>query len=297
MAPGPAGTRTSRSSSSSPDHETTGHQTSLTAGPHRATIRRSIRRGCKPMGDKDRTHFGFKEVETDAKAGMVADVFHSVAARYDLMNDLMSAGIHRVWKRFTIELSGVRTGHSVLDIAGGTGDLAARFADIVGPTGRVVLADINDSMLKVGRDKLLDHGRIDNLEFVQADAQNLPFPDASFDCVTIAFGLRNVTDKDAALRSMLRVLKPGGCLLVLEFSKPANPLLSRAYDAYSFRVLPLMGRLVANDADSYQYLAESIRMHPDQETLKDMMEDAGFTRCEYHNMTGGVVALHKGVKA
>ncbi|MBP6724700.1 MAG: ubiquinone/menaquinone biosynthesis methyltransferase, partial [Halioglobus sp.] len=155
----------------------------------------------------------------------------------------------------------------------------------------------NDSMLKVGRDKLLDHGRIDNLEFVQADAQNLPFPDASFDCVTIAFGLRNVTDKDAALRSMLRVLKPGGCLLVLEFSKPANPLLSRACDAYSFRVLPLMGRLVANDADSYQYLAESIRMHPDQETLKDMMEDAGFTRCEYHNMTGGVVALHKGVKA
>ena len=249
------------------------------------------------MGDKDRTHFGFKEVETEAKAGMVADVFHSVAARYDLMNDLMSAGIHRVWKRFTIELSGVRTGHSVLDIAGGTGDLAARFADIVGPAGRVVLADINDSMLKVGRDKLLDHGRIDNLEFVQADAQSLPFPDASFDCVTIAFGLRNVTDKDAALRSMLRVLKPGGRLLVLEFSKPANPLLSRAYDAYSFRVLPLMGRLVANDADSYQYLAESIRMHPDQETLKDMMEDAGFTRCEYHNMTGGVVALHKGVKA
>jgi demethylmenaquinone methyltransferase / 2-methoxy-6-polyprenyl-1,4-benzoquinol methylase len=248
------------------------------------------------MGDKDRTHFGFKEVETDAKAGMVADVFHSVAARYDLMNDLMSAGIHRVWKRFTIELSGVREGHSVLDIAGGTGDLAARFADIVGPAGRVVLADINDSMLKVGRDKLLDHG-LDNLEFVQADAQSLPFPDASFDCVTIAFGLRNVTDKDAALRSMLRVLKPGGRLLVLEFSKPANPLLSKAYDAYSFRVLPLMGRLVANDADSYQYLAESIRMHPDQETLKDMMEDAGFTRCEYHNMTGGVVALHKGVKA
>ena len=249
------------------------------------------------MGDKDTTHFGFKEVETDAKAGMVAEVFHSVAARYDLMNDLMSAGIHRVWKRFTIELSGVRSGHAVLDIAGGTGDLAARFADIVGPGGRVVLADINDSMLKVGRDKLLDHGRMDNLEFVQADAQSLPFPDDSFDCVTIAFGLRNVTDKDAALRSMLRVLKPGGRLLVLEFSKPANPLLSKAYDAYSFRVLPLMGRLVANDADSYQYLAESIRMHPDQEILKDMMEDAGFTRCEYHNMTGGVVALHKGVKA
>ncbi|MEE4143848.1 MAG: bifunctional demethylmenaquinone methyltransferase/2-methoxy-6-polyprenyl-1,4-benzoquinol methylase UbiE [Halieaceae bacterium] len=249
------------------------------------------------MNDKDTTHFGFKEVDTQAKAGLVADVFHSVASRYDLMNDLMSGGIHRIWKRFTIELSGVRSGNAVLDIAGGTGDLAARFADIVGPGGRVVLADINDSMLKVGRDKLLDNGRLGNLEFVQADAQCLPFPDDSFDCVTIAFGLRNVTDKDAALRSMLRVLKPGGRLLVLEFSKPANPLLSKAYDTYSFRVLPLMGRLVANDADSYQYLAESIRMHPDQETLKDMMEDAGFSKCEYHNMTGGVVALHKGVKA
>lgn len=249
------------------------------------------------MSDKDTTHFGFKEVEKDAKADMVADVFHSVASRYDLMNDLMSGGIHRIWKRFTIELSGVRKGNAVLDIAGGTGDLAARFADIVGPTGRVVLADINDSMLKVGRDKLLDGGRLGNLEFVQADAQYLPFPDESFDCITIAFGLRNVTDKDKAMRSMLRVLKPGGRLLVLEFSKPANPLLSKAYDAYSFRILPLMGRLVANDADSYQYLAESIRVHPDQETLKDMMEDAGFSRCEYHNMTGGVVALHKGIKA
>ena len=249
------------------------------------------------MSDKNTTHFGYKEVDTQAKASMVAEVFHSVASRYDLMNDLMSAGIHRVWKRFTIELSGVRRGNAVLDIAGGTGDLAARFAEIVGPTGRVVLADINDSMLKVGRDKLLDNGLLGNLEFVQADAQSLPFPDDSFDCVTIAFGLRNVTDKDAALRSMLRVLKPGGRLLVLEFSKPANPLLSKAYDTYSFKVLPLMGRLVANDAESYQYLAESIRMHPDQETLKEMMEDAGFSRCEYYNMTGGVVALHKGVKA
>jgi demethylmenaquinone methyltransferase/2-methoxy-6-polyprenyl-1,4-benzoquinol methylase len=213
------------------------------------------------------------------------------------MNDLMSGGIHRVWKRFTIELSGVRAGDAVLDIAGGTGDLAARFSDIVGANGRVVLADINDSMLKVGRDKLLDTGHMGNLEFVQADAQYLPFPDDTFDCITIAFGLRNVTDKDLALRSMLRVLKPGGRLLVLEFSKPDNPLLSKAYDTYSFKVLPFMGRLVANDADSYQYLAESIRMHPDQETLKDMMEEAGFSRCEYHNMTGGVVALHKGVKA
>ena len=248
------------------------------------------------MSDKDTTHFGFKEVKKDAKAGMVADVFHSVAARYDLMNDLMSGGIHRIWKRFTIELSGVRKGNAVLDIAGGTGDLAARFAELVGCEGRVVLADINESMLQVGRDKLLDTGRLGNIEFVQADAQFLPFPDDSFDCVTIAFGLRNVTDKDLALRSILRVLKPGGRLLVLEFSKPENELLSQAYDTYSFRILPFMGRLVANDSDSYQYLAESIRKHPDQETLLDMIEDAGFAQCQFHNMTGGIVALHRGVK-
>lgn len=247
--------------------------------------------------EKDTTHFGYREVDKEAKAGLVAEVFDSVAARYDVMNDLMSAGIHRLWKRFTIELSGVRKGNAVLDIAGGTGDLAARFAELVGPEGRVVLADINGAMLEVGRDKLLDTGRQGNIEFVQADAQDLPFPEDSFDCVTIAFGLRNVTDKDKALRSMLRVLKPGGRLLVLEFSKPANPLLSRAYDTYSFRVLPFMGKLVANDSESYQYLAESIRIHPDQETLKDMMEDAGFSRCEYHDMTGGIVALHKGIKA
>jgi demethylmenaquinone methyltransferase / 2-methoxy-6-polyprenyl-1,4-benzoquinol methylase len=248
------------------------------------------------MKDDKTTHFGYQEVATDAKADMVAGVFHSVAARYDLMNDLMSGGIHRIWKRFTIELSGVRRGHAVLDIAGGTGDLAARFAEIVGAEGRVVLADINDSMLKVGRDKLLDTGRSANIEWVQADAQYLPFPDDTFDCITIAFGLRNVTDKNSALRSMARVLKPGGRLLVLEFSKPRNELLSRAYDAYSFKVLPMLGKVVANDPDSYQYLAESIRMHPDQETLKEMMEDAGFGQCEYHDMTGGVVALHKGVK-
>jgi demethylmenaquinone methyltransferase/2-methoxy-6-polyprenyl-1,4-benzoquinol methylase len=249
------------------------------------------------MSEKETTDFGYREVDKKDKAGLVADVFHSVASRYDLMNDLMSGGIHRIWKRFTIELSGARAGHAVLDIAGGTGDLAARFAQIVGKSGQVVLADINDSMLRVGRDKLLDRGLQGNLQFVQADAQYLPFPDNSFDCITIAFGLRNVTDKSLALRSMLRVLKPGGRLLVLEFSKPENELLSKAYDTYSFRVLPLMGRLVANDSDSYQYLAESIRMHPDQETLRDMMEDAGFVRCEYHNMTGGIVAVHRGVKA
>lgn len=249
------------------------------------------------MSKKRTTHFGYEEVDEDAKAGLVANVFHSVAARYDLMNDLMSGGVHRIWKRFTIELSAVRPGQAVLDIAGGTGDLAAKFADIVGPSGRVVLADINESMLQVGRDKLIDHGYQGNLEYVQADAQYLPFPDDSFDCVSIAFGLRNVTDKDLALRSMLRVLKPGGRLLVLEFSKPRNELLGKAYDGYSFRVLPLMGRLVAGDGDSYQYLAESIRVHPDQETLLGMMEDAGFVNSEYHNLTGGIVALHRGFKA
>jgi demethylmenaquinone methyltransferase/2-methoxy-6-polyprenyl-1,4-benzoquinol methylase len=249
------------------------------------------------MSNKKTTHFGYREVERDAKAGLVASVFDSVAARYDVMNDLMSGGIHRIWKRFTIEVSGVRAGHSVLDIAGGTGDLAAKFSRVVGAEGQVVLADINAAMLQVGRDKLIDGGDFGNIDCVQADAQALPFPNDSFDCVSIAFGLRNVTDKDTALRSMYRVLKPGGRLLVLEFSKPDNELLSRAYDTYSFKVLPLLGRVVAGDADSYQYLAESIRMHPDQETLKDMMEDAGFAQCEFYNMTGGIVALHKGSKA
>ncbi|WP_339337944.1 bifunctional demethylmenaquinone methyltransferase/2-methoxy-6-polyprenyl-1,4-benzoquinol methylase UbiE [uncultured Oceanicoccus sp.] len=242
------------------------------------------------------THFGYKTVQREQKASMVAGVFHSVAAKYDLMNDLMSAGIHRIWKRFTIEISGVRSGHQVLDIAGGTGDLAAKFSKIVGPEGRVVLADINDSMLKMGRDKLIDLGITGNIEYTQANAEALPFPDNSFDCITIAFGLRNVTDKDKALRSMLRVLKPGGRLLVLEFSKPENALLSKVYDGYSFNLLPKIGKLIANDEESYRYLAESIRMHPDQESLKFMMEDAGFARCEYHNMTGGIVAVHKGLK-
>lgn len=244
----------------------------------------------------DKTHFGYREVQTTEKASLVGDVFDSVATRYDFMNDLMSAGIHRIWKRFTLELSGVRRGNRVLDIAGGTGDLALKFAPIVGEDGQVVLADINASMLRVGRDRLLDRGVPGNITYVQADAQFLPFPEDHFDCITIAFGLRNVTDKDLALRSMLRVLKPGGRLLILEFSKPKNPLLSKAYDAYSFNVIPMMGKLIAGDSDSYQYLAESIRMHPDQETLRSMMEDAGFMRCDYHNMTGGVVAVHRGVK-
>ena len=247
------------------------------------------------MSDKT-THFGYKTVNVEEKAEKVAEVFHSVAGKYDLMNDLMSAGIHRLWKRMTIEMSGARRGHSVLDIAGGTGDLTAKFSRIVGPEGTVVLADINDSMLKVGRDRLMDRGIVDNITFSQADTQHLPFPDNTFDVITIAFGLRNVTDKDMALRSMLRVLKPGGRLLVLEFSKPENPLLSKVYDTYSFSILPKLGKLFASDADSYQYLAESIRMHPDQSTLQDMMDSAGFANTDFHNMTGGVVALHRGVK-
>ena len=252
-----------------------------------------------PTADREdsTTHFGFTRVARDAKAGMVRGVFDSVASRYDLMNDLMSGGIHRLWKRFTIELSAARPGQTVLDIAGGTGDLAARFSRLVGPEGKVILADINAAMLKVGQDRLIDKGATGNIEVVQADAQALPFEDNSIDCITIAFGLRNVTDKDMALRSMLRVLRPGGRLLVLEFSKPTSPLLGKVYDQYSFQILPAMGRLIAQDADSYRYLAESIRKHPDQETLLDMMRDAGFAECQYHNMTGGIVAVHRGLKA
>lgn len=248
------------------------------------------------MDNQEYTHFGYRKVKKDEKVRKVADVFHSVASQYDLMNDLMSGGVHRLWKLFTVEMAAVRTGHKILDIAGGTGDLTAKFSRLVGPEGAVVLADINDSMLHVGRDKLIDSGIAGNVTYVQTDAQYLPFPDNTFDCITIAFGLRNVTDKDLALQSMLRVLKPGGRLLVLEFSKPGSSALQKLYDTYSFRVLPLMGRLVARDADSYRYLAESIRMHPDQETLLDMMQQAGFVNCQYHNMTGGIVALHKGFK-
>lgn len=242
------------------------------------------------------THFGFKTVATTEKASKVAQVFHSVAAKYDLMNDLMSFGIHRVWKRFTIDCSGVRRGQKVLDLAGGTGDLAAKFSRIVGEQGEVVLADINDSMLKIGREKLRNLGVIGNINYVQANAEALPFPDNHFDCITIAFGLRNVTDKDKALRSMYRVLKPGGRLLVLEFSKPLLEPLNKAYDAYSFHILPKIGELVAHDSESYRYLAESIRMHPDQETLKSMMDEAGFENTTYFNLTGGIVALHRGYK-
>ena len=244
----------------------------------------------------DTTDFGFERVKTAEKAGRVREVFDSVAAQYDLMNDLMSGGLHRLWKRFTIELSAVRSGQTVLDIAGGTGDLAAKFSKLVGADGKVILADINAAMLSVGRDRLIDRGALSNIDVVQADAQFLPFDNNSIDCITIAFGLRNVTDKAKALKSMHRVLKPGGRVLVLEFSKPTSPLLSKVYDAYSFSALPAMGKLITDDVDSYRYLAESIRKHPDQESLLEMVEDAGFVDCRYHNMTGGIVAVHRGIK-
>lgn len=241
------------------------------------------------------THFGYEEVPVGDKQKRVAGVFTSVASRYDVMNDLMSMGIHRLWKRFVIDLAGVRAGERVLDVAGGTGDLTREFARAVGPGGLAILSDINAAMLGEGRRRLLDKGVV-SVPVAQANAEKLPFADASFDCITIGFGLRNVTDKDAALRSMTRCLKPGGRLLVLEFSKPLYEPLSRLYDHYSFKVLPMMGRLVANDEDSYRYLAESIRMHPDQATLKGMMEGAGLSRVQVYNLTGGIVAVHRGFR-
>ena len=248
------------------------------------------------MSNPEQTHFGFKTVDVNDKARLVASVFDSVAGRYDLMNDLMSFGIHRVWKQITIESSGVRPGQSVLDLAGGTGDLANAFSKRVGSEGRVVLGDINASMLKVGREKLIDRGAANNVRWTQLDAEALPFADKSFDCVTIAFGLRNVTRKEKALQSIFRVLKPGGRLLVLEFSKPVHSSLARLYDGYSFNLLPRMGEWVTGDADSYCYLAESIRKHPDQESLAGMMRQAGFEEVGYTNLTGGIVALHRGYR-
>ncbi|MDE0790320.1 MAG: bifunctional demethylmenaquinone methyltransferase/2-methoxy-6-polyprenyl-1,4-benzoquinol methylase UbiE [Woeseiaceae bacterium] len=241
------------------------------------------------------THFGYQTVGKDKKASMVRGVFDSVASRYDIMNDLMSAGLHRLWKRYTIDQAAIKPGQVVLDLAGGTGDLAREFSKKVGKDGQVVLADINAAMLKQGRHRLVDAGISGNITIAQVDAQELPFDDATFDCITMAFGLRNVTDKDAALASMFRVLKPGGKAMVLEFSKP-NEAIKPAYDLYSFKVLPTLGKFVAGDPDSYQYLAESIRMHPDQDTLKSMMETVGFERCRFHNMAAGIVALHIGYR-
>jgi demethylmenaquinone methyltransferase/2-methoxy-6-polyprenyl-1,4-benzoquinol methylase len=248
------------------------------------------------MSDDKTTHFGYRQVPVEEKSSHVRAVFDSVASRYDLMNDLMSLGIHRLWKRYTIELAGVRRGQRVLDLAGGTGDLASRFARITGPEGQVVLTDINAAMLTMGRDRLLDQGLAVNLLYAQVNAETQPFPDGYFDCVTIGFGLRNVTHKQKALAEMYRVLKPGGRALVLEFSHPTSQPLAKAYDLYSFSVLPALGRLITSDADSYRYLAESIRMHPDQETLRGMMAAAGFERCEYFNLTGGIVAIHRGYR-
>lgn len=246
--------------------------------------------------DAERTHFGYTEVPVAEKRQRVGAVFTSVAERYDIMNDVMSLGIHRLWKALTVHMTNVRTSQTCLDLAAGTGDIAAKLAKAVGSQGLIVACDINRAMLSTGRDRLLDRGLIGNIDYVQADAEELPFADNSFDCATMAFGLRNVTHKERALASIRRVLKPGARLYVLEFSKPVSPLLSSIYDKYSFKLLPTMGKLIAGDADSYRYLAESIRMHPDQDTLKDMMLDAGFDRCDYLNLSGGIVALHQACK-
>ena len=239
------------------------------------------------------TDFGYQQVPEDEKAKRVGDVFKSVAPSYDVMNDLMSLGLHRVWKRFALELSGVRAGSRVLDVASGSGDLAAAFAKRAGPTGQVWMTDINAAMLAVGRDKMIDQGVFPPLAL--CDAEKLPFPDDTFDCVSVAFGLRNMTHKDRALAEMARVARPGGRVIVLEFSRPWKPL-AKAYDAYSFSILPALGKYVARDEAAYRYLAESIRMHPDQDTLKAMMETAGLAKVEYFNLTAGVVALHRGYK-
>jgi demethylmenaquinone methyltransferase / 2-methoxy-6-polyprenyl-1,4-benzoquinol methylase len=249
------------------------------------------------MSNSDRlVDFGFEKVAWAEKAQRVRSVFASVASKYDVMNDVMSFGVHRLWKQFTLALTGLRPGQRALDVAGGTGDLALGMLRQVGKQGSVVLSDINPDMLERGRDRLLDMGAAGNVECLVADAERLPFDDNSFDCVTIGFGLRNVTDKAAALNSMLRVLKPGGQLLILEFSRPVAPGLKPLYDAYSFNVLPLLGRFIAGDEASYRYLAESIRMHPDQESLLEMLRTAGYAQVRYHNLSGGIVALHRGYK-
>lgn len=246
--------------------------------------------------ENNKTDFGFEKVSFEEKAERVSGVFHSVSQRYDLMNDLMSFGIHRLWKRFSIEMASLRPSNSVLDLASGTGDLALRIAPLLKEKGPLFVTDINDSMLSIARKRFIEKGLLSNIHFIQMSAENIPFPDNTFDLVTIAFGLRNVTHKTKALQAIYRILKPGGKLLILEFSTPTSSLLRKLYDAYSFNILPVMGKLIAKDEQSYRYLAESIRMHPNQEELCRLMNDAGFEQCDYHNLTGGIVALHRGYK-
>ena len=248
------------------------------------------------MSESKTTHFGFETVDVKEKAERVRSVFDSVASNYDLMNDLMSMGIHRIWKKFAVELAGIRSGHKILDLASGTGDLAARFSTLAGPAGQVIMSDINAAMLNEGRNRMLDEGHVGNIQYAQINAQFLPFADNTFDCITIGFGLRNVTDKQIALDAMYRALKPGGRIMVLEFSHPTSKPLQKLYDLYSFKLLPFIGKVVAKDEDSYRYLAESIRMHPDQDTLRDMLTEAGFEDSDYHNLSGGIVAVHRGFK-
>ena len=247
------------------------------------------------MEDQKTTHFGYEEVPLDEKQERVGSVFRSVATRYDIMNDLMSLGSHRLIKRFTIQLSGLRPGQRILDLAGGTGDFSLQFSNLVGKNGQVVLADINDSMLKVGRDRIINSGKSSNVHVAQVNAENLPFANNTFDCVCIAYGLRNVTNKDLAIESMKKVLKPGGRLVILEFSKPKNNLLQKAYDKFS-SIWPLAGKIITGDSDSYRYLVESIKMHPDQETLLKMLSDAGLLNCRYHNVMNGICAIHIGFR-
>ena len=251
--------------------------------------------GTSPKTEKKTTHFGFEQVPTGQKEKRVAGVFSSVAGKYDIMNDIMSLGTHRIFKRFTVELSGVRKGHTVLDLAGGTGDFTKLFSKIVGDSGKAYLTDINDAMLRVGRDRLIDAGIVGNVEYIQANGEQLPYPDNFFNCITIGYGIRNFTNKEKALVELYRVLKPGGRFLILEFSTPNNPMLSKVYDMYS-SLWPTIGDKLVGDSASYKYLIESIKMHPDQDTLKGMMSDAGFDKVEYHNLMGGISAIHRGIK-
>lgn len=249
-----------------------------------------------PPSSDDKTHFGFEKVSFTEKTKKVGEVFHSVATRYDIMNDLMSFGIHRLWKQFTVELASVRPHHTILDLAAGTGDLSFKMAPLLGPNGKLCVTDINESMLQLARTKMIEKGLVNNIHYLQVNAESIPFPDNTFDLVTIGFGLRNVTHKEIALKSIYRVLKPGGKIIILEFSSPTSSLLGTIYDLYSFNILPLIGKFIAEDEKSYRYLAESIRMHPNQETLCHMMKEAGFDSCQFTNLTGGIVAIHRGYK-